>query len=134
MASVIPGILKSIELLQEMLFDLQARIAASETQNAPKENARAFLARWARGAETRTPAKVSVQVSAQQAYWAKMTSAERSAEMRRRGMVSKKRVKKPSINANHPGKPSHPDHQAWLDKIARVKAANRRAKAKAVAA
>lgn len=47
------------------------------------------------------------------AFWAKMTPAERSAEMKRRMVKSGRTVKQP----NHPRNKDHPKHKQWLAKI-----------------
>jgi hypothetical protein len=77
------------------------------------------------------PAKAK-RTKAAKGYWAKMTHAERSAEMRRRQAVAagtepaKPRVKlaKPGkrklIQPNHPRNPDHPKHAEWLAKTRRA--------------
>ena len=125
-ASLIPGILKSIEFLQAMVFDLQVQIAAAEG------NARAVVDLYASDATEvpdeaaplpLNPPKPAVKKAATKktrgkgsgvaAYWARMTDEEKSAEMRRRGLAGKKK------NPNHPGNPKHPGHSKWLRNVAK---------------
>jgi hypothetical protein len=57
-------------------------------------------------------------------YWAKMTAAERSAEMaRRKEVTQEKRAAKPRVKLvqpNHPRNAGHPKHEEWLAKTRRA--------------
>jgi hypothetical protein len=78
------------------------------------------------------PAKAK-RTKAAKGYWAKMTRAERSAEMRRRQAVAagtesaRPRVKlaqsgqpRKLVQPNHPRNTGHPKHEEWLAKTRRA--------------
>lgn len=122
--SLRPGMAYMIELMQEALDRLdgdidrargrQERLSEDETEQ-PEER------------EERGP-------SAQAAYWARMTPAERRKEMRKRGMVGRGKSKTnghaaavPTVKLTkagrpwkgHPRDPNHPDHEAWVKKMSK---------------
>jgi len=110
MSALIPGLVSAREAIDAEIRRYQGIIALA------RENEE--------GGEPEPEAKTG-RGSHQAAYWARMTPEERSAEMRRRGMVNKKKklaqageLTKRGVPAKmHPRDPRHPGHDAWIVKI-----------------
>lgn len=129
-ASLIPGIQKSIEFLQEMLDDIRTRLTAAEAVHATNGTVRQYRKKLGR---PRKQALAEGRVEAKGGW--PDTPEERSAEMRRRQAKWSKKAKKKLLAAqktpNHPRNPEHPNHKAWLAAIARTKTAKKRERARA---
>ena len=114
LAAMLPGMVRAHELLGQQIAAMQAQLAGLQNGGGRKpgpqtEQARAKIAEARRG------------------YWAKMTPEERSAEMKRRGGIAKKRAEgKPT----HPRDPRHPKHAEYVEKL-RVAGAARWARERA---
>lgn len=134
MAAYLPGMVYMLELMQRQVDDFRAQLARMQNgmQGLPdKEEDRPVP--WS------DPAKKKRRKTAA-SYWAKMTKAERSEEMRRRMAVSaaraaKERKARETIKERkpHPRDADHPDHEAFLAKLRRGVRAKKRASRKAAA-
>jgi hypothetical protein len=116
-ASLIPGIQKAIDFLQETLDDIRFQLAAADGRSVT--------------AVTRKARKVKAEVRTRESGWSADPEA-RKKEFARRKRKWKPRVSQPKP-AFHPRNPDHPGHQAWLDKIARTKRTHKRELARKVA-
>jgi len=119
LAAMLPGMQHMITLMQRELDNMRAALARVQARQAGHEEAPTHAEKSRRQAVV--------------GYWAKMSPEERSAEMRRRGMVrtGKKGAKgKKQKHAQygqltttgqpvkmHPRDPRHPGHDAWLAKL-----------------
>jgi hypothetical protein len=140
-AHMLVGMVRAREVLDQEIEELRKRLDLARKGGSALDAVREAKARGARGpwagktAEersaiikarwTKKKAKETGtrgdQVSAQRAYWAKMTPAERKAEMQRRTEVRNKRWE---AEANweklHPRDPRSPKHAAWIKKMRKV--------------
>jgi hypothetical protein len=91
-AALIPGMQHMLTLMQAQLDEVRASLAA--LQDDPEDSGHSRIRR-----------KVMNH------YWASMTAEQRSAEMRRRHAVGRKR------KHLHPRDPKHPEHEAWKAKM-----------------
>jgi hypothetical protein len=116
LAAMIPGMQHMITLMQRELDEIRATLARVQARQAGYE-------------ETADSPEKKGKGSHQAAYWARMTPEERSAEMRRRGMVRGKSKAKTNkltgadLNRLHPRDVRSPRHESWLKKM---RAANKR--------
>jgi len=108
-ASLIPGIQKSIQFLQEMLDDLRMQLAAAEGEQISGRKV-----------------KVKRKVMDGRGGWS-ADPEERKAEMARRLEARKPIKKKRVLSLNHPNHPDHPKHAAWVKKTVKARIAGKRA-------
>lgn len=84
-ASLIPGFQRALDLLQAELNSLRAKLSLPEQK---RSSTKFQIAMQKRSKNEKWRSKA---VTSQKSYWAKMTKEERSAEMKRRMALSKRR-------------------------------------------
>jgi hypothetical protein len=130
-AALLPGLQHALDMLNTLVAEYRGFLA----QHQMSESLLTGVKR--RGRPPGRPNKVATITDLTKAgkplkgsYWANLTPAQRSAEMKRRMRVTagleEKRPRKASRKAktstsNHPRNPDHPEHAAWA---AKLKAAN----------
>lgn len=105
-ASLLPGMIRMHEMMGEAIQEVQEQLARVQGRLAAGDEP-----------DEEVPAvRMKRKKSAQALYWARMTVDERSAEMKRRGMVGRKKA---AGKPTHPRDPRHPDHEAWTKKLSK---------------
>jgi hypothetical protein len=136
-ASLIPGIQKSIEFLQEMLNELRTRLVAAESQVQSDGTVREYRRKVGRPRKYTTKARRAAGARGGKSGWSTDPEERKLQMAERRSKWSKDAQKKMREGTqgtkNHPRNPEHPGHKAWLAKIARAKKAKRRERAQTLA-
>lgn len=158
MAALLPGMVHMLQLMEKYVNELRAELQALQINSGimaeshsrrgrpPKAFTDAVAAATERIHKEHAAEKVkeaapqeTVQMKAQKGYWAKMTPAQRSAEMIRRQAVSTRKRKAaaaapapkpvkaaastkrpPKVHGIHISNPAHPRHEAWMKKMRAV--------------
>ena len=150
MAAMIPGMQRAVEILQQQLDALRAALAASQNGDAHRPGLPRILApvvdsgqrgpqggvvrgtpEWrARDAERHRVAREAQNGNASSSGpWAAMTPEERSAEMRRRIALGKKKALSAALSAARKAKWARMTKAERAEHLAKMAAGKKRAKA-----
>jgi len=109
-AAMLPGMRHMVTLMQRQIAELESLLESAQNGTMPKRG---------RPPKTQNPEEFAKRSSGNSDYWAKLTPAERSKEIRRRQEVSagKRKPKGKPKAKMHPRDPRHPEHEAWRKKL-----------------